>query len=384
MKHITPVILVLFMLMTPSRGFGDDSSLNLGPEELVQAGGADIDVGIYSVPSFVDWNNDYLKDLVIGTGGGNVRVYLNVGTESDPQFSSYFYAQSGGSNLYCTPSGCMGCFPRVVYWDADARKDLLVGQSDGTVKIFLNVGTDEDPSFDAGTLLQVGEPGSETNIDVGSRATISIVDWNSDDRKDLAVGALDGQIRIFLNEGTDTKPVFYNQVFAQEDGGSLTVPSLRSSPIVLDIDGDGNKDLLAGNTNGQLLFYANVGNDSDPNFSGYTAVEADGVPIDLPSAPRSRPSVCYWTGDGYFGPIDGYLDVLIGASDGKVHLYRGTSAVGDINADGNVDFVDFSLFAGYWAQTDCGQCGGADLNDDTNVDFNDVQQFVENWLIGLQ
>ena len=122
-----PIILVVLsmLIVLPNTGFGADA-LNLGPEEIVQAGGIDIDVGTYSVPSFVDWDNDLLKDLVIGGGDGKVRVYLNVGTESNPQFSSYFYAQSNGSDLYCPPSGCMGCFPRVVYWDGDAKKDLLV------------------------------------------------------------------------------------------------------------------------------------------------------------------------------------------------------------------------------------------------------------------
>ena len=56
----------------------------------------------------------------------------------------------------------MGIFPRVVYWDADGRKDLLVGRSDGLVMIFLNIGTDADPHFDGGAPLQVGPPGSKS------------------------------------------------------------------------------------------------------------------------------------------------------------------------------------------------------------------------------
>lgn len=112
-------------------------------------------------------------------------------------------------------------------------------------------------------------------------------------------------------------------------------------------------------------------------------VESSGVPIDLPGLPRSRPFVCYWTGDGHFGPIDGYLDVLIGAADGKVHLYRGIPTPGDIDRDGGVDFVDFALFAAYWRQIDCGQCGGADLTDDGKVAIDDLRRFTENWLIGL-
>ncbi len=308
--------------------YSDGTLLNLGPEELIQANGVDIDVPGYSVPSFVDWNNDKLNDLVIGEGGGGIgdgkiRVYLNVGTESNPQFSDYFYAQSNGSDLTCPSAGCMGCFPRVVYWDADDRKDLLVGQANGTVKIFLNIGTDENPTFDGGTSLQVGQAGSKMNIDVGIRPTPSFVDWNNDDKRDLIVGAYYyARIHIFINEGTDTDPDFHAETFAQEDASNLVVPPSHSSPEVLDLDGDGRKDLLTGNKNGELLFYSNVGTDEAPRFSGYSLVKSNGVPISLPGLPRSRPFVCYWTGEGHFGPADPYPDVLIGAGGGKVHLFR--------------------------------------------------------------
>jgi len=394
MKRLTLILSVFSVLIvTPSRGFGDDSLLNLGAEELIQADGVDIDVPGYSVPSFVDWNNDNLKDLVIGEGGGygdaKVRVYINMGTESNPQFSDYSYAQSEGADLTCPASGCLGCFPRVVYWDTDACKDLLVGQADGTVKIFLNIGTDESPTFDSGAAVQVGLPGSDAVLDVGARATPTTVDWNNDGKTDLVVGGLDGKIHIYLNCGCGgaVPPHFYfsqsSGQFAQAHGQDLIVYGKRSSPEILDLDGDGRKDLLTGNTDGQLLFYTNVGTDAEPSFSGYSLVESSGVDIDLQGLPRSRPFVCYWTGDGHFGPIDGYLDVLIGAADGKVHLYQGIPTPGDIDRDGGVDFVDFALFAAYWRQTDCGQCGGADLTDDGKVDIDDLRRFTENWLIGL-
>jgi hypothetical protein len=386
MSRVVLVLLVVCVVMTSAAdGFASGLQLNLGSEEFVKANGVDIDVGEYSVPSFVDWNNDGLKDLVIGQGSGasppgKVRVYLNVGTESDPQFSNFFYAQSNGVDLTCTASGCMGCFPRVIYWNADSRKDLLVGQADGTVKIFLNIGTDENPTFDGGTFLQVGQPGLKTNIDVGDRATPCVVDWNNDGKKDLVVGALDSKIHIFINEGTDTAPDFRVETFAQAGGSPLLVPSSRSSPVILDLDGDGKKDLLTGNYNGELLFYSNVATDAAPAFSGYIRVDSNGVPIDLGGASsywRSRPFVCDWTGDGY-------LDVLIGAYDGKVHLYR-CIPPGDMDKDYDVDFIDFALFAQYWQQTGCGKCGGADIaGSDGNVDADDLQEFVANWLLGLQ
>jgi hypothetical protein len=211
----------------------------------------------------------------------------------------------------------MGAFPRVVYWDEDERKDLLVGRSDGLVMIFSNVGTDADPHFDGGTRLQVGSPGFKSDIDVGSRATPTAVDWDGDGRKDLVVGAIDGRLHLFLNEGTDTDPDFRTEQFVQEDGADLVVPAIRSSPDAVDLTHDGKKDILTGNTEGQLLLYENTGSDQAPSFSGYVPVETDGVPIDLLSSARSRPFVCNWTDDGV-------PDVLIGSADGLVRMYRGS------------------------------------------------------------
>lgn len=89
-----------FMLLAALPAIGH---LDLGSEEFVQAGGLDIDVPGYSVPSFVDWNEDGLEDLVVGEGSGTVtpkvRIYLNSGTVAAPEFSTYFYAQSNGGDL---------------------------------------------------------------------------------------------------------------------------------------------------------------------------------------------------------------------------------------------------------------------------------------------
>jgi len=98
------VLPLLALLPSPARG-----QLNLGPEELVQADMIDIDVPGYSVPSFVYWDDDNLKDLVVGEGSsasdGKVRVYLNTGTVSAPEFSTYFFVQSEGVDLTVPEGG---------------------------------------------------------------------------------------------------------------------------------------------------------------------------------------------------------------------------------------------------------------------------------------
>lgn len=280
--------------------------------------GSAISVTGWSVPSYVDWDNDGDMDLLVGEGPisgtpavGKVRVYLNTGTRANPQFLNYSHVQSDGGVLALESSGCLGVFPRTVYWDADGRKDLLVGRSDGTIEIFLNTNTDTSPSFDGGTLVQYGPSGSKTDIDIGARATPTFADWDNDGDIDLVIGGLNGDVYWFNNTaGAGAAPDFDTQTLIFDTPGS------RSSPVVCDLDGDGKKDLLVGNTLGELLFYTNTGTDANPIFSGYVNIEADGVVIDLPDSNRIRPFVCDWTDDG----LD---DILVGYGDHNVHLYEG-------------------------------------------------------------
>jgi hypothetical protein len=353
-----------------------DGKLYLGPEQFVQADGGNIDVPGYSVPSFAHWNNDGLEDLIVGEGEGGmegkVRVYLNTGSPGDPAFTDYTYVQSNGVDFTVEGFGCMGTYPRVVYWDADDRKDLLVGLSDGTVMILTNVGTEEDPTFDEGTLLQVGEPGNKIDIDVQKRACAEVVDWNNDGRKDLAVGSANGKIYLYINEGTDTEPDFITEQFVQEDGEDLIVPEIRASPDFLDVDFDGRKDIITGNTEGQILYYCNVGTDADPQFSGCVPVLSEGSPIDYPDVPRTRPFVTDWNEDGR-------LDMLCGLMDGKVHLFLGVQIPGDIDDDGSVDVDDLFAVLGAWGECDDPDDCPEDVNGDGVVNLNDLFAVLNNW-----
>lgn len=292
--------------------------LMLAPEALVQADGETIRVPGYSVPALADWDSDGRQDLLVGEGSGafapRLRLYLNTGTTAAPRFGTHAYVQADGTDLTVPGAGCLGLFPRVVHWDADERKDLLVGRADGRISLFLNTGTDASPLFAGATLLAVGQPGAKAAIDVGDRATPAIVDWNDDGRKDLVVGALDGRINVFLNEGTDAAPDFRDRAYAQANGVDLAVPGWRSSPVVLDVDADGIQDLVIGDTTGRLLFYANVGTAGAPRFASWSYLEVDGIPIQLPGPGRARPFAGDWRGDGL-------TDLLVGAGDGRVHLY---------------------------------------------------------------
>ena len=320
-RHVPCLVATLSAIAVLISVSAAPAHLLLGPEQLVQADSVDIGVPGYSVPSFAMWDADSLPDLIVGEGSGvspdaRIRVYPNAGGPGDPLFEGFTYAQSESADLVVTGGGCLGVFPRVVHWDGDGLKDLLLGLADGHVRIYLNVGEPGAPQFDAGADVETGPSGFKTSIDVGSRATPTVVDWNGDGLKDLVVGALDGKLHVFVNAGSDTVPDFPAEIYAQAGAGDLVVPSGRSSPHILDYDHDGKKDVLSGNTDGRILFYSNVGTDEVPAFSGYSYVEADSAAIDLPGTPRSRPFACDWTGDGF-------LDLLVGSGDGHVHLFQG-------------------------------------------------------------
>ncbi len=286
----------------------------------LQAGGAAIQVANYSVPILSDWNSDGLVDLVVGEktgeGEGKVLVYVNSGTATASVFDAYEYAQAGGGDLAVPASGCLGAFPVVFDWDGDGRKDLLVGRADGRVQFFPNVNTGQDPQFGTGSFLQYGDPGAKQEIDVGARATVAVVDWNNNGRYDLVMGAMDGRVRVYLDEATSGPVDFRQEMLVLDDTGELLAPSGRSSVAVADLNSDGRKDLVIGNTEGQLIYYPNVGLDVAPAFGGATLIEAGGAPVDLPGTPRSRPFV------GDFN-ADGALDILVGAEDGLIRLYLG-------------------------------------------------------------
>ena len=178
-------------------------------------------------------------------------------------------------------------------------------------------------------------------------ATLQVVDWNNDGRHDLVAGGLDGKVRVYLNSSDGGEPELRTVQFVQDAAGDLIVPTGRSSVAVADLDGDGRKDLLLGNTEGRLFFYANQGTDVAPLFDTGEAVQADGAEIDLPGTPRSRPFV----GDY---DADGLPDLLVGAADGYVRLFRAAtwdtprSAAPTVDDPGTIYHHVFQIAAAAW------------------------------------
>lgn len=62
-------------------------------------------------------------------------------------------------------------------------------------------------------------------IDVGYYGAPCVTDWNGDGLKDLVLGQFDqGKIRIYLNSGTNSSPVFTTFSYMQSGGVDITLP----------------------------------------------------------------------------------------------------------------------------------------------------------------
>ena len=199
----------------------------------------------------MDWNSDGKKDLVVGTETGVVRVYLNTGTDAAPVFGydapGYITVKKGSSNFDCG----IKATPDILDWDNDGDLDLICGETDGVVNLLLNdAGPGTSPTFNASSLVKDGG----SNLDPGSASHPVAFDWNQDGKKDLLVGDSSGYVRLYANTGTDANPSFSGSVTMDAGGARLDAGSY-SRPEVYDYDSDGVPDLIVGSSDGKVRYY---------------------------------------------------------------------------------------------------------------------------------
>jgi len=227
-----------------------------------------------------------------------------------------------------------------VDWNGDGKKDLITGERNGTVRIYLNNNTDADPVFSTYSFLKVGS----SNYDIGLNSHPYIIDWDNDGLFDLIMGEDAGKVALLINTGTATAPQFDTAVWIK-NGTSNLVTSNESSPTAVDWDRDGKKDLVVGDYNGNLNFFKNIGTDADPVFNGKKQMAAGGKKIDVQY--YARIDVFDWNNDGVVDLFSGYRDY--NASFHSVWFFE---AKGPLSADKNAlsettgGTISFNLDAG--------------------------------------
>ena len=286
--------------------------------------------GAFAAPFTVDWNMDGKKDIIVGNAAGNITYYENAGTDETPVFTTGTTILSGlGLNVAIF----------VVDWNNDGKKDLLIGNNVGKVTLYLNTGTDIAPAFDSGTVVV-------DNVQGLSFAIPWAVDWNNDHNKDLLVGDGNGKLNIFINTGTDLVPVFGAPVLVTADGAPLSVGE-NAAPCVLDWDTDGKKDILIGCKSGKVVLYLNTNTDESPSFTKGTPIKAGD--LDLTVEQYSIPFPVDWNNDGLkdllTGDGDGNIQLFLGTTEDTVSptILSTFPTKGDLNVPLDVNFsITFS------------------------------------------
>ena len=178
--------------------------------------------------------------------------------------------------------------------------------------------------------------------DRGSWTREAFADFDADGDYDMLVGADDGQIEYWRNDGNATNPVW---VLENDnllgDVGDYTVPN------IIDYDGDGDFDIITGASDGYIRYYKNIGTLTNPSFEYQRAW--------LNGGSRTAPAMVDYDNDGNY-------DIVLGRGDQYIHKYKNDVdnsgffmddfAMDDVGAYSSPAYVDidkdndYDLFAG--------------------------------------
>ncbi|HSR42740.1 MAG TPA: FG-GAP-like repeat-containing protein, partial [Longimicrobiales bacterium] len=250
-----------------------------------------VDVGSESVPALGDLDADGDLDLLVGNklDPGELRAsrvyrFENVGDPGAPSYRLADTLNLGDAYHYA---------PVLVDLDADGDLDLVAGTWNDGVLLYRNEGTPEEPDFvSAGALVEITR---------GSDTTPAFADVDGDGDLDLMVGEGVGELNFYRNDGTAEEPrfVLVSDNYMGIDAGR------RSHPSFLDVDGDGDPDLVVGREDPGALVFLN-----DGAGGGWEADDSFRIPLPNYGAPT------YGDVDG-----DGDPDVVSGSlAGGLVYL----------------------------------------------------------------
>lgn len=250
-----------------------------------------IDVGSESVPVFVDLDSDGDYDLLVsnkidqsGRTTGHMFRFENTGSARVPEFELRGTMPIEGSFHYSPAFGDL---------DGDGEVDMILGNWRANLALYWG---------------RNGEFKSDSTFDVtltrGTNGAPALVDIDADGDLDLFVGEASGELNFYRNRGSTTRPEF---VLESESYGGIDV-GRRSVPRFVDLDRDGDQDLILGSESNGIQVYRNDGTATEPKF---TLVGQ--LPVDVP--PYAVPA---------FVDIDadGDLDLFVGGNGGGVLYFE--------------------------------------------------------------
>ena len=326
-------------------------------------------------PTAVDFNGDGFLDIVCGDEDGRVAFIENTGKTVDgiPQFLPPRYFRQLAADV---KFGALAT-PYAVDWDGDGLEDIISGNSAGYIAFIKNLGGSPTrwaaPVYlsAAGRLIRE-QAGLNGSIQGPAEAKwgysiLSVADWDGDGLPDIMTNGIWGKVVWYKNIGTRTAPRLAagqpvelalpagapNPAPAWnwwKPAGRELISQWRTTPQMVDWNGDGLMDLVMSDADGYLALYERK-RAADGSLTlmpaqrvfwseGASEFNSNGLPQNKISGllrlnngdfgRGGRRTFCTVDWDG-----DGQLDILMNSSP-NVNFFRNLGK----NADGRWTFRD--------------------------------------------
>jgi hypothetical protein len=263
---------------------------------------AQVDVGFFSTPSFADIDGDGKLDVVIGNILGDIKYYKNTGTANRPSFSEQTGSNNPFNELNELNQNKVDRLffsaPSMVDIDGDGDLDAFMGEYYGSSKYYKNIGTKTSPNF----VEQTEANNPFNNKDVPGNSTPTFADLDGDGDLDAVMGDWEGNIHYYKNIGSANRPSFSEQTGSNNPFNRVTL-KYYTAPSFADIDGDGDLDAFIGRNNGLIYYYENTGTISRPQFVGRTGASNPLNGLNVGS--YSTPTFADINGDGFLDALSG-------------------------------------------------------------------------------